>query len=757
MVQVREAYPLNELGKVDILRWIERLPGVAQTEENQQRLLAAAEFAKQHNNTQEQGLAIWGESYNRFFTGLEMAEILADLNLDTDTLVAAILYRTVRDGVQSLDAITQQFGKGVAELIEGVAQMAAITQTKATTETSKVLGSKQAQQDHIRKMLVALVDDVRVALIKLAERTCAIRAVKNNEQRRDKVAREVFEIYAPLAHRLGIGHIKWELEDLSFRYLEPEEYKRIAKQLDERRLDRQQFIKNVTLQLEQEMQQANIEGEVNGRVKHIYSIWRKMQRKKIDFSEVYDIRAVRILVKDTRDCYAMLGIVHTLWKAIPNEFDDYIALPKENGYRSLHTAVIGPDAKVLEVQIRTYEMHEQSEFGVCAHWQYKGADKASGSEGYEDKIAWLKQVLDEHDSGYNFGAVAEEMAHDVAQDKIYVFTPDGHVVELAYGATPLDFAYRVHTEVGHRCRGAKVNGRIVPLTYTLETGQQIEILTGREGEPSREWLRPSLGYIKTPKARAKVKAWFKQRDRDKNIVTGRTLLEREFRRLSMANPNFKLIAEELGFPTADDLYVAAGSGDIGVSQALKAAQRLQPKQQQATQYELSSAWHHEQVSAAKSTGGESAIQVSGVGNLLTQMANCCKPLPGDLIGGYVTLNRGVSVHRQDCPQFLHLQEVEKERVIEVSWGQKQASTYPVDIRIEAYDREGLLRDITTLLATEKINVIATQTRSDKASNTAQMLLTIEISGIEWLSRLLARINQLPNIISVQRVVDSNTL
>lgn len=757
MVQVRDAYPLNELGTVDIIRWIERLPGIEQTAENQQRLMDAAEFAKQHNNSKEEGLAIWGESYNRFLTGLEMAEILADLNLDIDTLVAAILYRTVRDGVQSLETISQQFGQAVAQLIEGVAQMAAITQTKAITETSKVLGSKQAQQEHIRKMLVALVDDVRVALIKLAERTCAIRAVKNNALRRDKVAREVFEVYAPLAHRLGIGHIKWELEDLSFRYLEPEEYKRIAKQLDERRLDRQLFIKKVTLQLQQEMQQAGIEGEVNGRVKHIYSIWRKMQRKKINFSEVYDIRAVRILVKEPRDCYAMLGIVHTLWKAIPNEFDDYIALPKENGYRSLHTAVIGPDAKILEVQIRTFEMHEQSEFGVCAHWQYKGADKASGSEGYEGKIAWLKQVLDEHDASYNFGAVAEEMAHDIEQDKIYVFTPDGHVVELAYGATPLDFAYRVHTEVGHRCRGAKVNGRIVPLTYTLETGQQIEIITGKEAEPSREWLRPSLGYIKTPKARAKVKAWFNQRDRDKNIATGRTLLEREFKRLSIHNLNFKSIADEMGFPSVEDLYVAAGSGDIGASQALRAAQRLLAKQQQTTQYELSSTWHHEIVNAPKSTGQPDAIQVSGVGNLLTQMANCCKPLPGDVIGGYVTLNRGVSVHRQDCPQFLHLQEVEKERIIEVSWGQKQAATYPVDIRIEAYDREGLLRDITTLLANEKINVIATQTRSDKASNTAQMQLTIEISGIEWLSRLLARINQLANIISVHRVVDNNLL
>lgn len=746
MVQVRDAYPLTDNGEVDIEQWILRLPVFEQTPHNQQRLQQAAELARSLDNNIEQGVAIWGESYSRFLTGLEMAEILADLNLDVETLTAAILYRCVRDGVLSVDSVQNQFGATVKQLIEGVAQMAAITQTKAITETGKVLGSKQAQQDHIRKMLVALVDDVRVALIKLAERTCAIRAVKNNEQRRDKVAREVFEVYAPLAHRLGIGHIKWELEDLSFRYLHPEEYQRIAKQLDERRLDRQLFIKNVTQQLRDEMRAANIEGEVSGRVKHIYSIWRKMQRKKISFSEVYDIRAVRILVKQPRDCYTMLGVVHTLWKAIPNEFDDYIALPKENGYRSLHTAVIGPDAKVLEVQIRTYEMHQQSEFGVCAHWQYKGADKASGSEGYEEKIAWLKQVLDEHDAQHGFETVADEMA-EIIQDKIYVFTPDGHVVELAYGATPLDFAYRVHTEVGHRCRGAKVNGRIVPLTYTLETGQQIEIITGKEAEPSREWLRPSLGYIKTPKARAKVKTWFNQQNKEKNIATGRTLLEREFKRLSITL-DFAAIAQEMKFANVDDLFAAAGNGDIGASQALKAAQRLLNKQE-PEQY-IFSHWHTPKPQSARKA---SEIEVSGVGNLLTQMANCCKPLPGDSIGGYVTLNRGVSVHRQDCSQFLHLQESEKERIIEVSWGQGQLGTYPVDIRVEAYDRSGLLRDITTLLANEKVNVIATQTRSNKTENTATMLLTIEIRGIEWLSRLLARMSNLPNVISANRVVD----
>ena len=754
MVQVRDAYPLDGDGNIDLKRWIDRLPQPDHSEQADRRLLAAARFAAQYDNSPDEGRAIWGESYSRFLTGLEMAEILADLNLDLDTLVAAVLYRSVRDGAVALDKVRDAFGGQVADLITGVIQMAAITQTDAIMESSKVLGSNQAQQDHIRKMLVAMVDDVRVALIKLAERTCAIRAVKDNEQRRYKVAREVFEVYAPLAHRLGIGHIKWELEDLSFRYLEPEEYKRIAKQLDERRLDRQQFIDQVVAELQAEMQALKIDGEVFGRAKHIYSIWRKMQRKKISFSQVYDIRAVRILVRETRDCYTMLGVVHTLWKAIPNEFDDYIALPKENGYRSLHTAVIGPDAKVLEVQIRTYAMHEEAEFGVCAHWQYKGADKARGSQGYDEKIAWLKQVLDEHDEADGFGNFAEEVANDIAHDRIYVFTPGGHVVELAQGATPLDFAYRVHTEIGHRCRGAKVNGRIVPLTYQLQTGQQIEILTGTEAEPSREWLRPSLGYLKTARARAKVKAWFKKRDKDKNIITGRSLLEREFRRLSLNSLDFKAVATEMGFETVEDMYAAAGAGDIGASQVLKAAQRIAGGDDNP-QYELSPSWRVDSAQPHSSGGGQ--VRVHGAGNMLTQMANCCKPVPGDAIGGYVTLNRGVSVHREDCPQFLHLQEVEPERIIEVSWGQKPESTWPVDIRIEAYDRSGLLRDITQMLATEKVNVLAVQTRSDTRNNTANMQLTVEIKGIEWLGRLLAKINRLPNVISVNRVVDNSLI
>jgi GTP pyrophosphokinase len=751
MVQVRDAYPLNEQGQVDISRWIQRLPIAKHVVISHEVLEAAARFALQHDNTPKEALAIWGEGYSRFLTGLEMAEILTDLNVDQDTLVAAILYRTVRDNTVTLDIVRKQFGEAVGKLIDGVVQMATISKSNAVLTADKILGQNQAQPDHIRKMLVAMVNDVRVALIKLAERTCAIRAVKNNPERRYKVAREVFEVYAPLAHRLGIGHIKWELEDLSFRYLEPEAYKHIAAQLDERRMDRQKYIDDIIAQLREEIKDANINGEVFGRVKHIYSIWRKMQRKNINFSQVYDVRAVRVLVKEVRDCYTVLGIVHTLWHTIPKEFDDYIAMPKENGYRSLHTAVIGPDGKVVEIQIRTYDMHNESEFGVCAHWQYKGADHAVPTTGYEEKIAWLKQVLDESESEGTLDDLADELAYEVTEDKIYVFTPEGHVVELGNGATPLDFAYRVHTEVGHRCRGAKVNGRIVPLTYRLETGQQVDIITSKEAEPSREWLRPSLGYLKTSRARSKVKQWFKQRDKAQNMITGKALLEREFKRLALTSVDYKAVASSLGYPSVEDMYSAVGAGDSGTGPVLKAAQALTVDH---NQLELSPQWR---ISEPKKPQSSSEIQVYGAGNMLTQMANCCKPLPGDLIGGYVTIGRGVSVHRQDCQQFLHLQDKEPERIIQVGWGHKPQNTYPVDIYIEAYDRSGLLRDVSTLLANERINVLAMKTQSNQELNTADMQVTLEIRDLQSLSRILAVLNQLPNIISVQRIANSRLL
>lgn len=495
MVQVRAHQPINTDGSINLEAWLDHAVSV-DLALDREALKEACEFAREAEQQSNAKKNLWAEGSGSFSTGLEIAEILADLKLDQDSLVAAVLYRGVREGQIELAAVGQRFGPVVAKLIDGVQRMAAISASLSPRQ-SMVMGT-QGQVENLRKMLVAMVDDVRVALIKLAERTCAIRAVKTaDDEKRNRVAREVFDIYAPLAHRLGIGHIKWELEDLSFRYLEPDQYKQIAKLLHERRLDRERFISDVMTQLKDELQATGVDADISGRAKHIYSIWRKMQRKGLEFSQIYDVRAVRVLVPEMRDCYTALGIVHTLWRHIPKEFDDYIANPKENGYRSLHTAVIGPEGKVLEVQIRTHSMHEEAELGVCAHWRYKGTDVKSGSNHYEEKISWLRQVLEWHEELGDIGGLAEQLRVDIEPDRVYIFTPDGHAIDLPKGATPLDFAYRVHTEIGHNCRGAKINGRIVPLNYSLQTGEQVEIITSKHGTPSRDWLNPNLGYVTT--------------------------------------------------------------------------------------------------------------------------------------------------------------------------------------------------------------------------------------------------------------------
>lgn len=745
MVKVRQDHPIADDGSVDIDAWLQRLEGIEQqTPATLTEIKRACQVCQSVDTLPSLAPHRWGEGVSCFRIGLEMAEILADLQLDQDTLVAAILYRAVREEKLALTEVESQFGETVAKLIKGVLRMAAIAYQRSESE-ERVFGKQSEEQaDNIRKMLVAMVDDVRVALIKLAERTCAIRAVKTaSPARRRQVSREVSDVYAPLAHRLGIGHIKWELEDLSFRYLEPADYKRIAALLDERRIARQEYIDNLLELLRNELRDANIDGEVAGRAKHIYSIWRKMRRKGIGFSQVYDIRAVRILVPSVRDCYTVLGIVHSLWRNIPHEFDDYIASPKENGYRSLHTAVIGPENKVLEIQVRTYAMHDEAELGVCAHWRYKGTDTNDEQDGYEQKIAWLRQVLEWHDE---LGGDSEQLQDDLKsfdQDRIYVFTPEGHVVDLPKTATPLDFAYRIHTDVGHRCRGAKVNGRIVPLNYHLNTADQVEILTGKREAPSRDWLSPALGYVNTARARAKVQHWFKVQARDDNIAEGQALLDREFKRLAVHEFDYEALARKLNMHSLDDLYAAVGASDIGVGQVLSAAQRLidaNSPQQDIIPFRARSPKKKK----------DSDVFIEGVGNLLTQIASCCSPVPGDAITGYITLGRGVSIHRSDCSNILQLQSDEPERIIKVDWGAAPQSSYSVDIIIEAYDRSGLLRDITHLLDHERINISAMQTLSDKRKNTVDMQVTVEIRGFEELSRVLTRLNQLPNIASAKR-------
>ncbi|MFZ5723979.1 MAG: GTP diphosphokinase [Pseudomonadota bacterium] len=746
MVKVREEHPVRDDGSVDLDRWLDSIQ--AQTEKfSTDELRRACLVAEQGEREAIAADDVWASGMSSYRTGLEMAQILAGLRADQDTLVAAVLYRTVREGRMPLSHIAEDFGHDVASLIEGVMRMAAISAISNPTRKA-VLGQQQGQLDNVRKMLVAMVDDVRVALIKLAERTCVIRAVKGaDEERQRKVAREAFDIYAPLAHRLGVGHIKWELEDLAFRYLQPGAYKKIARLLDEKRADREQYIVSVVDELKRQLQRAGIQGEVFGRAKHIYSIWRKMQKKQIDFYEVYDVRAVRILVPEIRDCYAALGIVHSLWQHVPREFDDYIATPKPNGYQSLHTAVIGPDRKVLEVQIRTVAMHEAAELGIAAHWRYKEAPKSGRGgpkvTGYEHKIAWLRQVLEWHDQLGDAG-VGDVLKHEIGLDRVYVFTPDGHVVDLAAGATPVDFAYGIHTEVGHRCRGAKVNGRIVPLNTALNTGEQVEILTAKEGGPSRDWLNPTLGFVKTSGARAKIQHWFRQRDRDENIEGGRELLERELRRLALDDINLRELSARMGQKQPEDLFALLGSGDIRISQVMHQLQAVRAEQAPAgEQQDLLPR-------PAQATRDGQGVLVEGVDNLMTHMAGCCQPVPGDAILGYVTVGRGVTVHRQDCEKLRHMQREDPARIVEVSWGTSSDIAYPVDIFVKAWDRTGLLRDIMFVFAAEKVNITAAHTQSSRNENTATMLFTIEIGSLDLLGRVLGRVEQLPSVLEVHR-------
>lgn len=741
MVKVRDEH-IDDYGQVDVDAWIHNITNQVEIKDVTP-LRRACDIAQEVESQAISNHQQWNADISSLYIGMEMSQVLAELRMDASSIIAAILYRPVREGRLALSKVEEEFGDEIAKLIDGVLKMAAITQSQ-TASRMKVLGQNEAQVEHLRKMLVAMIDDVRVALIKLAERTSVIRAVKNaSDERRFKVAREVFDIYAPLAHRLGIGHIKWELEDLSFRYLEPDAYIKIARLLDEKRLDRQEYIGNVVGTLKSAIEGAGIECDIQGRAKHIYSIWRKMRRKNIDFSQVYDIRAVRILVPEIKDCYAALGIVHTFWKHIPHEFDDYIANAKENGYRSLHTAVIGPQGKVLEVQIRTFEMHDDAELGVCAHWLYKGTDVSGKDNGYEEKIAWLRQVLDWHDELGDVSDFVGNLRQDVTPDRIYVFTPDGHVVDLQPNSTPVDFAYRVHTEIGHRCRGAKVNGRIVSLNYQVKTGDQIEILTSRDAKPRRDWLNPDNEYVRTSRARAKVAAWFKNQARDQNVIDGKNILEPELKRIGLNNLDVMQIAQDLNCKTLDDLYAALGSGSLRISQVIGHAQKqMQDEQQVDDQMSLLPSL------PAKPVDG-SEIYIHGVGKLMSSLATCCHPVPGDPIVGYITQGRGISIHKADCHNLLNLKQSQSKRITEVSWGHAPENLYPVELAIKAYDRKGLLKDITMALSNDEVNIVAMNTLSQD-DGTADFLITVEIDSLQHLGKIVNKLHQLPNVMDARR-------
>lgn len=736
MVKVRQEQPLLVDGSVNIEMWLCKI-GDARPEINLSRLREVCDLSEQAEGKAVATRGAWAEGHSSFRMGLAMAEILNELYVDEDGMVAAIIYRAVRENQLTLNHVKKQFGIDVARLVEGALKMAAISDIQFGT-TKRLFGERQDQMEQARRMLLSLVDDVRVALLKLAERTCAIRgAVVSKNPGGLKLAREVFEIYAPLAHRLGIGHLKWELEDLSFRLREPLSYKRIAKLLDEKRTVRQEYIANVVSELNLRVKQVGIDCKVDGRPKHIYSIWRKMRRKGIPFSEVYDVRAVRILVGDEGDCYRILGVVHNQWRNVPHEFDDYVANPKENGYQSLHTAVIGPEGKVLEIQIRTQEMHEEAEFGVCSHWQYKDTDDLKGSESYEQRIAWLRQIIEGQDEEDDSEL---DLFSALSVDRIYVFTPDGDVVDMTPGATPIDFAYRVHTEIGHKCRGAKLNGRVVPLNTAMSSGDRIEIIVGDEPEPRREWLHEHLGYLATSRARAKIQGWFARREKEKNVEEGKKLLVEELSHLGVEHFEFSDLVDRMDYESPNELFYAIAVGELTAFDVVEEAADL-------VQLDISDHQLVLDIGAA-----ENKATIKGQGDLDFEMSECCQPVPGDLIVGVVDDADLVHVHRHDCLQALKADVYG--RLMSLEWKESVEVTFPVSIEVLAYDRFGLLHDITGILMREHTNVRSTTTVTDRHNNRVSIKMVIEVVQLNKLLQTFEKIKQLPNVTSARRTVSS---
>jgi GTP pyrophosphokinase len=680
---------------------------------------------------------------------LEMVEILSGLNLDTDSLCAAFICPLYEYKCISLEYIKENFSKQIYLLCKGVGQMEAI---KALQQSQSSLVNTN-QIDNIRRMLLAMVEDVRAVVIKLAERLCHLRLVKDSdEETRVLAAKETSNIYAPLANRLGIGQLKWELEDLSFRYLHPEVYKEIAKQLDEKRLDRERYMAEFVDNISKQLKSSDIKGVICGRPKHIYSIWKKMQQKSLDFEQLFDVRAVRVIVDELQGCYGALGLVHTSWKHLSKEFDDYVATPKSNGYQSIHTVVIGPEGKTIEIQIRTQQMHDDAELGVAAHWRYKEGNASGKTSGFDEKVSWLRKILQWQEDVSESGEILDELRSQVFEDRIYVFTPGGDVVDLPSGATPLDFAYYIHSNVGHSCIGAKVFGRIVPFTHLLQTGDQVEVLRSKTLNPSRDWLNPSLNYLHTPRARAKVQHFFRLLDRDKNLAAGKEMLDTALGKLqlSLAKVDFSAAIERFNFTTKDDLFAAVGSGSTRLLQVVHCLQQQDEKSKPEVDIDPQSLIRQPQ-QADTEAADNNGITVSGVGNLLTHMAKCCHPVPGDEIAGFITQGRGISVHRVDCDQLANALNQQPEREVEVQWGINNKKSYQVSINIIGGDRQGLLRDISTIISNERVSIIGIESHTDNAKQSMSMTIKVEIANNEALMRLLAKLKQLDDVVEVKRL------
>jgi GTP pyrophosphokinase len=732
MVRVKEDSPWSIDGNIDVEQWLQQLgnKGYFQDMGLIRNACILSQLAGQDHAT-ETGVSC-------LQLGLSMADVLADLEVDQETVSAAIIFENVHYAELSLDDVEEQLGPAIAKLVRGVEKMSAMHNLQALNKYPQ----NKHQIDNIRKMLLAMADDVRVVLIKLAERLCVLRTCGQlPEVLRQQIATEAMEIYAPLANRLGIGAIKWEMEDLAFRYLHPEEYKAIAKGLKAKRLERDRYVDFIVSELNKQIPALGVQKfAIYGRAKHIHSIYRKMKRKNVSLDEIYDAIAVRVLVETKEQCYEVLSLAHSLWEQVPIEFDDYIANPKPNGYQSLHTAVEGPEGRVFEVQIRTFHMHDLAEMGVAAHWKYKEGGMGQ-KESHERKIEWLRDVLAWHREMAVSRGVSESIETEFLEDRVYVFTPDGDVLDLPQGVTPLDFAYHVHSQVGHRCRGAKVNGHIVPLTYELKTGDRVEVLTGKDERPSRDWINPHLNYLKTSRAKAKVLHWFKMQNYDKNRDAGREILDKELKNLGIKSDRLNDLISSLNFKRMDDLLAALGRGDIKLSQILN---KVLP-----AEAETSPVLHIVKPLAKPEVTG-SDLSIEGVGNLLTHMARCCQPVPGDEVVGYITVGRGVSVHKQDCSNIIHASTKQKQRFLQVNWGSSTRDHYVVDLLIKAFDRPGLLKDVTSLLANEKAHVYALQTQSHRQDNRAFIKLTVEVDGLNGLSRLLNKLEQIPNILEAKR-------
>ncbi|RZG46337.1 MULTISPECIES: RelA/SpoT family protein [Acinetobacter] len=768
MVTVREQLPdqLNELSEEATVEhaaeaqhalatWLDRVRGILDGAELKQleqvaQLVLQKELATTVNSRT-----------NTFTTGIGMADILAHLHVDEDTLAAAVLYRSVREGLTTLEEIQQEFGEQVYNLVKGTLAMGKLSEL---IEKNKRLEDhfNNNQREHltgIYKMLISVTEDVRVVLIKLAERTFALRELAHSpKERQERVAREILTIYSPLAHRLGIAQLKWELEDLAFRYLAPERYKEIASLLNEKRLEREQYIQFVVEKLKGELADHDIEAEISGRVKHIYSIYRKMKSKNLSFDQLYDIRALRVLVKSVAECYHALGIVHQIWRHIPHQFDDYITNPKANGYRSLHTAVIAEN-KSLEIQIRTKEMHEEAELGVCSHFNYKEGSKTTDYS-FNHRLHSLRAVLEHYQERTETSAHPnEDEPEDFEQiqdfegfEKIYVFSRDGDIKELPRGSTVLDFAYHVHTEVGNKCYAARVNQRYVPLTYTLKTGEQVEILTKKDREPNRDWLVNSLGYIKTARARDKLRHWFRQQDRSKNLEVGRELLNKELSRLAIHPKSIDLsdYCNHFNVKSGDDILVSLVSGDISLHALINQVNRHMHLDQDEPELVLKPTLNPR----ASHTLSAHGILIDGLDNVELHIAQCCQPVHGESIAGYITLNRGVSIHKVACPDYLRMIKNEPDRAVEADWEMQPTRGQSVQIVVEAYDRRGLLKDLTQVIFSDQINIRQVNTISE-SDGIANMKLLIEVKGLAQLSRLLARLEQQPGIISARRLVQGN--